>query len=98
MSIRSFRQILIVAFAVFLSSLAFARNPPALVKQQQAAANATQTSGGYRDVNWRFGIVPARSPEVMRAAGGYRDINYRFPGASLTARQTASKSVPSRWR
>jgi len=93
MSTRSFRQFLIVAFGVSLSSLAFARNPPALVKQQQAAAHATQTSNGYRDINARFGAVPARTPEVMRAAGGYRDIHYRF-GISPRAGQTAA-SAPS---
>jgi hypothetical protein len=70
MSMRPLRQLLIVAFAVSFSSLAFARSP---------AAHATQTSHGYRDLNWRFGVVGARSPEVMRAAGGYRDVNYRFP-------------------
>lgn len=80
MSVRSIRQFLIVAFGVSISSLAFARQPPALVKQQTAATDATQTSGGYRDINLRFGSVPARSPVVMRAAAaGYRDINYRFP-------------------
>jgi hypothetical protein len=79
MSMRPLRQLLVVAFAVSLSSLAFARSPAALVRQQQAGAHATQTSHGYRDLNWRFGVVGARSPEVMRAAGGYRDVNYRFP-------------------
>jgi hypothetical protein len=95
---RSFRQILIVAFGVSLSSLALARNPPALVKQQQAAANATQTSGGYRDITWRFGAVPARSPQVMRTAGGYRDIHYRFQSGDTRAVQTASTSATGRWR
>jgi hypothetical protein len=99
MSIRSFRQILIVALGVFSSSIAFARNPPALVKQQQAAAHAIHEGGGYRDINWRFGVVPARSPQVLRAAGGYRDINYRFPGtATLTPAETASNAAPARWR
>ena len=78
MSKRSFRQILIVAVGLSVSGAAFARNPPALVKQQQAAANAAQASSGYRDINTRFGTVGARTPEVMRAAGGYRDIHYRF--------------------
>ena len=99
MSNRSFRQILVVAFGLSLSSLAFARNPPSLVKQQQAAANATQSSGGYRDITWRFGVVPARSPQVMRAAGGYRDIHYRFPGSSdPQAVQTASTTTRAHWR
>lgn len=99
MSIRSFRQILIVALGVFSSSIAFARNPPALVKQQQAATHATPSGGGYRDVNWRFGVVPARAPQVLRAAGGYRDINYRFPGNNrINPAQTASTAAPARWR
>ncbi len=80
MSKRSIRQLLIIAVGLSVSGAAFARNPPALVKQQQAAATSTQTGSGYRDLNTRFGTVGARSPEVMRAAGGYRDIHYRFAG------------------
>jgi hypothetical protein len=98
MSKHSFRQFVIVAFGVSISSLALARNPPALVKQQQAAANAEQASGGYRDINTRFGTVAARSPQVLRSAGGYRDIHYRFQSGELRAAHTASASVPSRWR
>ncbi|HXK16915.1 MAG TPA: hypothetical protein VNG33_03905 [Polyangiaceae bacterium] len=98
MSNRSIRQILIVAFGVTLSGIALARNPPALVQQQQAAAHATRASGGYRDINVRFGAVALRSPRVMRAAGGYRDMNYRFPGGSLGPAQMASTSTSSRWR
>jgi hypothetical protein len=97
MSTRSFGQILTVAFGVSLSSVALARNPPALVQQQQAAANATKSSGGYRDITARFGSVPARSPEVMRSAGGYRDIHYRF-GAGHFDSQTASTNSSSRFR
>ena len=81
MSVRSARQVLIVALGVFSSSIAFARNPPALVEQQQAAAHATQSSGGYRDINSRFGEVAARSPQLMTASGGYRDIHHRFPAS-----------------
>lgn len=98
MSKRSFRQILVVAFSLTLSGFAFARNPPALVKQQQAAAHATQSGGGYRDSNVRFGVVGARSPEVMLASGGYRDINYRFSTSAAHGTHTASQSTPSRWR
>jgi hypothetical protein len=98
MSMRSVHQALVVAFGLSLSGFAFARNPPALVKQQQAAAHATRASGGYRDINWRFGIVPARTPEVMRAAGGYRDMYYRFGGASQLPMQSASAATTSRWR
>jgi hypothetical protein len=97
MSQRSLRQVLVVAFSLTLSGFAFARNPPALVKRQQAAAHATQSSGGYRDINWRFGSVPARSPRVLREAGGYRDINWRF-GTAYQAVRMASQAVPSRWR
>ena len=78
MSTRSFRQIMVVAFGLSLSGLAFARNPPALVKQQAAAAHAVKASNGYRDINARFGVVPERAPLVTREAGGYRDIHTRF--------------------
>jgi len=98
MSIRSMHQAVVIAFGLSVSGLALARNPPALVKQQEAAAHATRASAGYRDINWRFGIVPARTPEVMRAAGGYRDINYRFGGTSRVPTQVASASATSRWR
>ena len=100
MSNKPFRQILLVAFGLSLSSLALARNPPALVKQQQAAVHAVQSGGGYRDITWRFGSVAARTPEVMRASGGYRDIHYRFAGTTLRgATHTASTaSTPARWR
>lgn len=75
---RIVNQGLVLAFSLSVSGFAFARNPPALVKQQQAAAHTGKSSAGYRDINWRFGAVAARSPEVMHAAGGYRDIYYRF--------------------
>jgi hypothetical protein len=95
---RSIHQAVVIALGLSLSGLAFARNPPALVKQQQAAAHATRASAGYRDINYRFGIVPARTPEVMRAAGGYRDINYRFGGTWPSPTQVASTSKTARWR
>jgi len=98
MSIRSIRQILVVAFGITLSGIALARNPPALVRQQEAATLATRSSAGYRDMNVRFGAIGLRSPQVLRAAGGYRDMNYRFPGGSLSSVQMASTSTPSRWR
>jgi hypothetical protein len=78
MSNRLLGQGLIVALGLSLSGVAFARNPPVLVEQQQAAAHAVKTSGGYRDLNARFGSVPGRAPQVMREAGGYRDIHARF--------------------
>ena len=70
----------------------------ALAKMQQASEHATRAGGGYRDINWRFGSVPARSPQVMRSAGGYRDIYHRFPGALPSSSRSASNPVPSRWR
>ena len=94
---RTIGQALVIAFSLSLSGLALARNPPALVSQQRAAAHATEASGGYRDINWRFGVVAARSPEVMRAAGGYRDIYYRFGHAKPRVAQAAA-STTSRWR
>ena len=85
MSNRPLRQVLVVAFGLSVSGLAFARNPPALVKQQQAASHASgdaaKASGGYRDLNTRFGIVPARTPRSMSASGGYRDMHVRLPTA-----------------
>jgi hypothetical protein len=98
MSTRSIHRFLAATFALSLSSLAFARNPPVLVKQQQTAAHAVRVSAGYRDINWRFGNVAARSPEVMRADGGYRDIAYRFGGASQLPTHSASAARTSRWR
>lgn len=95
---RSIHQVLAIAFALSFSGLALARNPPVLVKRQQAAAHATQGSGGYRDINWRFGNVAARTPEVMRADGGYRDIRYRFGIASPRPTHAASAARVSRWR
>lgn len=89
MSIRAIPQVLVVAFGISVSSGALARNPPALVAEQQAAAHATQTSGGYRDMNRRFGSVAERTPSVMTASGGYRDIHSRFQNVA-PAHETAS--------
>jgi hypothetical protein len=98
MSNRSFRQVLIVAFALTLSGFAFARNPPALVAQQQAAANGLHSDGGYRDINFRFGVAAPHTSQVMLQSGGYRDINLRFSGKAAHGSQTASVSPASRWR
>lgn len=78
MSTRSIRQVLVVAFGLSLSSVALARNPPALVKQQEAAAHAVKTSNGYRDMNVRFATAKAQAPTELREAGGYRGMNVRF--------------------
>lgn len=53
---------------------------------------------GYRDINWRFGIVAARTPAVMRTAGGYRDIHHRFGRMSQLPSRAASRSATSRFR
>jgi len=96
---RSVSSFIILALTLCTSSLAFARNPPSLVALQRAASEATRTGGGYRDINWRFGVVPGRSPVVSREAGGYRDINWRFgrSGAGYS-RMASSAALPARWR
>jgi hypothetical protein len=93
---RALHQALVIAFSLSVSGLAFARQPPALVKRQAAAAHATRASAGYRDLNWRFGAVAARSPKVMLASGGYRDMYYRFGRASQLPTHAAVASA--RWR
>lgn len=93
MSIRSIRQVLVVAFGVSLSSLALARTPPALVAQQRAAAHAIESSGGYRDMNLRFGSVAERAPATRLASGGYRDIHYRFQAVSEASSARTSASL-----
>jgi hypothetical protein len=98
MSQRSVYQALVTAFGLSLSGLAFARNPPVLVKQQRAAAHATRASAGYRGINWRFGVAPARAPEGSRATAGYRDIHHRFGGVSRLPMHSASAAKTARWR
>ena len=95
---RSFRHVLIIAFGVSLSGLAAARTPPSLVKEQQASANASRTSNGYRDINQRFGSVPTLAPRVTRDASAYRDINYRFGLAAPRSLETASQGAAGRVR
>jgi hypothetical protein len=89
MSNRSIRQVLVVAFGVSLSSLAMARQPPSLVAQQRADATATQSGGGYRDMNLRFGNVAQRAPTTFLVSGGYRDMHHRFQ-SSTDVRDVAS--------
>jgi hypothetical protein len=72
----------VASFALSLSAVAAAHQPPSLVKRQAAAAIAVKSSGGYRDMHARFGDVTLRTPTVMKSAGGYRDIAHRFPGRS----------------
>jgi len=93
---RAIDQALVIAFSLSVSGLAFARNPPALLKRQEAAAHATRVSAGYRDINWRFGTVAARSPRVMLASGGYRDMYHRFGRAPQLPTHAALASA--RWR
>ncbi|RYZ07766.1 MAG: hypothetical protein EOO73_10565 [Myxococcales bacterium] len=95
MSVRSIRQILVVAFGVSISSLALARTPPSLVMQQQAAARATESSGGYRDMNLRFGSVAERAPAARLASGGYRDMHHRFQTPSEARGASSSRTSAS---
>jgi hypothetical protein len=88
---------LVIALGLSITSLALARQPPALVEQQRAADSATQSSAGYRDITWRFGVVASRTPQVLRASGGYRDIHHRFRGGSVLPAH-ASAAPASRWR
>jgi hypothetical protein len=72
MSIRSsLRSFAVVALIVGSSSVAFARRPPALDKQQQSQGHA-QPASGYRD-----SLVRARATGTA-AAAGYRDSLVRF--------------------
>lgn len=89
---RSIRQVLVVSFGLSLSSLALARAPQPLVAQQQASANATRESGGYRDMNARFGDVASRAPMATEASGGYRDMHVRLAATSPSHR---AASVPA---
>lgn len=98
MPIRPVHQAVIIAFGLSLSSLALARNPPALVKQQEAVEAGARASRGYRDINWRFGIIPEREPGVMRVAGGYRDILVRFGRPARLPTHVTSASMRARWR
>lgn len=98
MPIRSIHQAVIIAFGLSLSGLALARNPPALVKQQAAVESGASASRGYRDINWRFGIVPERAPGVLRVVGGYRDIQVRFGRAARLPTHVTSASMRARWR
>jgi hypothetical protein len=91
---RSFHKYLIVALFSSFSASALAHSPPSLVKQQQLSAHATRASGGYRDINSRFGNVPGRSPRVMREGDGYRGILGRFASATSSRRVGANASSP----
>lgn len=94
---RYIHHALVIALSLSITSLALARQPPALVEQQRAADSATQSSAGYRDITWRFGVVASRAPQVLRASGGYRDIHHRFGRASGLPTH-ASAATTWRWR
>ena len=75
MSIRSsVHSFVIVASLLASTSVAFARNPPALAQARQSQGSATAASN-YRDSSVRFGAAGAR--DAQRAAG-YRDSLTRF--------------------
>jgi len=95
---RSFSSFIVLAVALCTTSLALARTPPSLVARQQAASQATRIGGGYRDINWRFGVVPARTPVVSRSAGGYRDISWRFGRLATDQVRMANAAGAARWR
>ena len=76
------------ALALTLSSSAFARRPPALVRAQARTDDATRSGlaksgSGYRDVA-RFDRILGHdaSPRRAYASAGYRDLLSRFNGTS----------------
>jgi hypothetical protein len=69
------RQSLALAFTLTVAGAAFARNPPALARAQQADERLGPGSG-YR------GALALRTGDVTgHAAAGYRDSNSRFSAA-----------------
>ncbi len=76
MSIRSSaRSLLIVTLSLGATSLAFARNPPALVTSQASSGHVV-SGGGYRDSLAR--LSESRDGAVVRSSSGYRDALTRF--------------------
>ena len=107
MSIRSMLgPIGVTLFMTTFASIAFARQPPALVEAQQTSDQAlcagsdVRFGAGYRDAATRFG-TRRPSSEVARAGAGYRDAVARFGatnadtlvacGAPHVARLSASR-------
>jgi hypothetical protein len=84
MSIRSSaRSLVIVTLSLGVTSLAFARTPPALVASQTASGHVA-SNGGYRDALTR--ASEDRGTEAGRASAGYRDSLTRFAGKSTRVR------------
>src|SRR5690349_3237989 len=81
---------LITAFVLSIGGVAFARQPPALIKAQQAAEHAAvcegraQPGAGYRDAMVRFAAPAQASPTQVAKAAGYRDSVKRFGSAFAT--------------
>jgi hypothetical protein len=76
MSIRSSVRILtVLGLSLATTSVAFARNPPALVRAQGSQDRAVATSG-YRESLARIGKPEARAE--ARQSPGYRDSLRRF--------------------
>lgn len=88
MSIRSsVRSLVIVTLSLGTASMAFARNPPALVASQQSQGHAA-TTAGYRDSLARVSVRAERT-EVARVTPGYRDSLTRFAERSTPVRVAA---------
>jgi hypothetical protein len=93
---------LVAAFVLSIAGVAFARQPPALLKAQRAAERAAVCDGqkvrpgaGYRDVIVRFGLpAQARSSTQMAKGAGYRDSLRRF-GVGPAASEVACNPAPA---
>ena len=78
MSIRSsVRSLVIVTLSLGAASMAFARNPPALVASQQSQGHAA-TTAGYRDSLARVNPRAESTQVAHVVAPGYRDSLTRF--------------------
>jgi len=89
MSIRSsVRSITILGLSLVTTSVAYARNPPALVRSQEPRAHVAAGSG-YRDSLARGGDRE-HGVKISRAATGYRDALTRF------ARNTPARIASNR--
>ena len=100
MSIASIaRSSFIVLGLVSSSSLAFARQPPAVLQAQERADNAlcqgapVVAGSGYRDMRVRFGGPRVESIAAVRTGAGYRDALVRF-GAQQTTAVAACEGRP----
>jgi hypothetical protein len=82
------RSLTILGLSLVTTSAAYARNPPALVRSQEAYAHAAAGSG-YRDSLARAGDRE-RGVQTSHAATGYRDALTRF------ARSTPARIASNR--